>query len=42
MYDDTPDSDLILDAGEIKLDAFSVEEGDISADGVGGTISANA
>lgn len=42
MYDDTPDSDLIFDAGEIKLDVFSVEEGDISADGVGGTISANA
>ena len=42
MYDQTPDDDLILDAGEIKLDAFSVEEGDISADGVWGTISKDA
>ncbi len=29
MYDQTADDDLIFDAGEIKLDAFSVEEGDI-------------
>ena len=42
MYDQTPDDDLIFDAGEITLDTFSVEEGDISADGVGGTISKDA
>ena len=29
MYDQTADDDLILDAGELTLDVFSVEEGDI-------------
>ena len=29
MYDETADDDLIFDSGEIKLDSFSVEHGDI-------------